>query len=150
MGHLIIRRGRPEFLHGLFDREGAGSLAWREFLETQEMLSYHRLRREKYKGVLDEPSHVVTRLVLGPLERIRAQVKQHREAQLNERLLPDIEAFGLLLQEDRLPLFVAKTGQIAVIGPVEKLAALVGALAGEQLALVVAVEVNVEVLAAAS
>ena len=46
-----------------------------------------------------------------------------------------------------LPLLVAKTGQVAVVGPVEELAALVRALPREQVALVVAVEVDLEGLA---
>ena len=111
------------------------------------MLRDERLRRDEHEGVLDEPSHVVARLVLGPLERVGAQVEQHRQAQLHHRLRPDIEALRLLLQEHRLPLVVAQAGQVAVVGPVEELAALVRALAGEQVALVVAVEVNLEGLA---
>ena len=54
---------------------------------------------------------------------------------------------GLLFHEYSLPLLVAKAGKIAVVGPVEEFAALVGALAGEKVALVVAVEVDLEVLA---
>ena len=111
------------------------------------MLSHDPLRRNDHERMLNEPTHVVACLVLGPLERIRAQVEQHRQTQLDERLLPDIEAFGLLLQEHRLPLLVAKAGKIAVVGPVEELAALVRTLAGEQVALVVAIEMNPEVLA---
>ena len=101
----------------------------------------------QHEGVLDEPSHVVAGLVLGPLERVGAQVEQHGQAQLHHRLRPDIEAMRLLLQEHRLPLLVAQAGKVAVVGPVEELAALVRALAGEQVALVVAVEVNPEGLA---
>ena len=111
------------------------------------MLPHDRLRRDQHEGVLDEPPHVVAGLVLGPLERIGAQVEQRRQAQLDHRLRPDIEAVRLLLQEHRLPLLVAKPGEVAVVGPVEELAALVRALAGEQITLVVAVEVNLEVLA---
>ena len=112
-----------------------------------EMLRHDRLRRDEHEGVLDEPSHVVAGLVLGPLERIGAQVEQHGQAQLHHRLRPDIEAVRLLLHEHRLPLLVAKAGEVAVVGPVEEFAALVRALAGEQVALVVAVEVNLEGLA---
>ena len=53
----------------------------------------------------------------------------------------------LLLHEHRLPLLVAKAGKVAVVGPVEEFAALVRALARKQVALVVAVEVNLESLA---
>src|SRR5262249_42922738 len=48
---------------------------------------------------------------------------------------------------NRLPLLIAKAVEIAVVGPVEKLATLVGTLSGEQVTLVIAVEVNLESLA---
>jgi len=53
-------------------------------------------------------------------------------------LAPDVEAFYLLLQEHRLPLFVTKAGKVAVVSPIEELAALVRAFAGEKIALVIA------------
>ena len=53
----------------------------------------------------------------------------------------------LLFQEHRLPLLVAQARKIAVVGPVEEFAPFVRALAGEQVTLVVAVEVNPEGLA---
>ena len=40
------------------------------------MLPHDRLRREQHEGVLDEPPHVVARLVLGPFERVGAQIEQ--------------------------------------------------------------------------
>ena len=49
----------------------------------------------------------------------------------------------LLLEEDDLPLVVAQAGEIAVVGPVEELPALVVA-AGEKIMLVVAVEMDLE------
>ena len=48
-----------------------------------------RLRRDEHEGVLDEPAHVIARLVLRPLERIGAQVEQQRQAELHQRLRPD-------------------------------------------------------------
>ena len=74
---LIAGRRVSELLHGLLDREAAGLLARRELLEAHEMLRHQRLRRDQYEGVLDKPSHVVPRLMLRSLERIRAQVEQH-------------------------------------------------------------------------
>ncbi len=111
------------------------------------MLSHDRLRRDDHECVLDEPSHVVAGFVLRPLERIGAQIEQHWKAQLNHRLLPDTEALGLLFEEHRLPLIVAKASKVAVVGPVEELAALVRPLAAKKVTLVVAVEVNLEGLA---
>src|SRR6266567_4734508 len=133
MTMLIARRRVPELLHGVLDRERAWLLAGLELLEACKMLRHERLCRDEHKGVLDEPSHVVARLVLSPLERVGAQVEQHGQAQLHHRLRPDIEAMRLLLQEHRLPLLVAKAGEVAVIGPVEELAALVRALSAEKI-----------------
>ena len=64
----------------------------------------------------------------------------------DERLLPHAQALVLLLEEDDLPLVVAQAGEIAVVGPVEELAPLVVA-AGEQVVLIVAVEMDLEGLA---
>jgi hypothetical protein len=61
--------------------------------------------------------------------------------------LPDTKAFGLLLQKYRLPLLIAKTSEVAVISPVEEFASLVWPLAGKEVALIVAIEMNLEVLA---
>ena len=58
-----------------------------------------------------------------------------------------LEPFGLLLQENRLPLVVAKTGKVAVVGPVEEFATFVRPFAGKKVALIVTVEMNFEVLA---
>src|ERR1700730_400972 len=143
---LIARRRKPQFLHRLLDRKRTRPLPRWKLNKTRQVLPHDALRRDNYERMLDEPSHVVARLVLRPLERIRAQIEQHRKTQLYHRLLPDIEAFGLLFQEHRLPLFVAKAGKVAIVGPIEELAALVRTLAREQIALVVAVQVNREVL----
>jgi len=37
------------------------------------MLRHHRLRRGEHESVLNEPAHVVTGLLLGPLERVGAR-----------------------------------------------------------------------------
>jgi hypothetical protein len=85
--------------------------------------------------------------VLGALEGVGTQIEQLRQAQLLQGLRPDVESLGPLFHEHRFPIVVAETGEIAVVGPIEELTALVRALAGEQIALVVAVEVNAEALA---
>jgi hypothetical protein len=48
----------------------------------------------------------------------------------------------VLLHEHGLPLLVAKAGDIAVVGPVEKFAALVWPITSKKITLVVVVEVN--------
>ena len=115
--------------------------------KLMQMLADDRLRRDEHEGVLDEPAHVVAGFVLGPFERVGSQIEQLRQAKLHQRLRPDIKAMRLLLHEHCLPLVVAKAREVAVIGPIEEFAALVRALAGEEVALVVAVEMNLEVLA---
>jgi hypothetical protein len=106
------------------------------------MLGHDRLRRHQQEGVVDEPAHVVARLVLGPLERIGAQVEDSRQPQLRQRFGPDVQSLRPLLQERGLPLQVAQAGEVAVVGPIEELAPLVWTFAGEQIALVVAIEVH--------
>jgi len=72
---LVAGRRVPELLHDVLDREGAGLLARREILEADQMLCHDRLRRDEHEGMLDEPPHVVARLVLGPFERVGAQIE---------------------------------------------------------------------------
>src|SRR3954464_924268 len=71
------------------------------------------------------------------------------QAQLDERLLPDVEAVRALLEEGELPLVVAQRGELAAVGPVEELLAwCFGGLALEEGHEVVAVEVDLVGLAA--
>src|SRR6516165_5663757 len=144
---LIAGRRVPQLFHGLLDREAARLLARRELLKALEVLRHERLRWDQHEGVLDEPPHVVARLVLAPLKWIRTQVEQPGQAQLHQRLCPDIEAMRPLLQEHGLPLLVAQASEVAVVGPVEELADLVRPPASELITLVVAVEMNFEGLA---
>src|SRR5215470_9737346 len=144
---LVSRRRVPELFHSLFDREAAGPLTRGELLEACDMLRHDHLRRDDDERVLDEPSYVIACLMLRPLERIGAQVEQQGHPQLYQRLRPDVEAMRPLFHEYGLPLLVTKAGEVAVIGPIEELAAFVRALAAEQITLVVTVEVNPEILA---
>ena len=83
--------------------------------------------------------------MVGALERVAAQGEQLGQAQLDERLLPDLEAMGALLQEVQLPLVVAQGREPAAVGPVEELLARrLGGLALEERQQVVAVEVDRE------
>jgi hypothetical protein len=87
---------------------------------------------------------------LGSLERVGAQVEQLGQAQLNQRLGPDIEALRPLLHEHRLPLVVTQAGEVARRRSSRRTRGDVRALACQQLTLVVAVEVHPERVAAAS
>jgi hypothetical protein len=122
-GNSIAGRRISEFLQGLFDREQAGPLARRKLLEARQMLGHDRLRWNDHKRMLNEPSHAVARFILRSLEGIGSQVEQFGQAQLHQWLGPDIETMRSLLQECRLPLIIAQASKVAVVSPVEKLAA---------------------------
>src|SRR3954454_18541255 len=111
------------------------------------MLPDNRLRGHDHERVLDKPPDIVAGFMLSTLEGIGAQVEQHGEAELNHRLLPDAETFSLLLEKDGLPLLEPKPGEVAVIGPVEKFPTFVGTLSCQEVALIIAVKMNLEVLA---
>jgi hypothetical protein len=87
------------------------------------MLGHDRLRWNDHKRMLNEPSHAVARFILRSLEGIGSQVEQFGQAQLHQWLGPDIETMRSLLQECRLPLIIAQASKVAVVSPVEKLAA---------------------------
>src|SRR5215470_9936676 len=106
MTPLVFGRWIPKLLHDLLDREAARPLAWWKLLEALQMLCNKRLRRQQHESVLYEPSHVIARLVLAPLERIGPQVEQPGRTQLHQGLRPHIEAMRLLLHEHRLPFLV--------------------------------------------
>ena len=93
-----------------------------------------RLRGNEHKGALDEPADVIAGFVLGSLERIGSQVEQRWQANWTmgcaDRAKP--WAFCSMI---RPSMVVAKTAD-AVDSPVEDSAALIGALAGEKVALI--------------
>ena len=61
--------------------------------------------------------------LLRALERVHAQVREHRRTQDLERRLPHPQAFGVLLQERHLPRPVAQRRHRSVVGPVDELLA---------------------------
>src|ERR1700724_1314365 len=141
---LAAAAGVRQLFHDFVEIEAAGLLPRRERSVGLQVLAHDVLRRDDQEGVLDAPPVVVSGVALGALEGIRAQVHELGEAQRHQRVLPHIETYGTLLQEQELPLLIAQGGELAVIGPVEKLLALARTGAGQQIALVVAVEVNRE------
>ena len=136
--------GGAQHLHGLLDGERARTLAGWKFAEALKVLSDQLLRRKKKECMLDKPAHIISCLMLSPLQWIGAQIEQPWQPELHQRLGPDIEAFGPLLEEDGFPLIVAQAGQAATIGPVEELMALVRTLPRQKIALIVTVEMNLE------
>src|SRR5688572_27601168 len=97
--------------------------------------------------MLDAPSGIIASVRHRSLEGVGLDIDKLREAQRDERVLPHRKTLSALLEEDQLPAVITQTGQIAVIGPVKKLLALAGAGTGQDVALVVAVEVDLEGLA---
>ena len=70
------------------------------------------LRRDQHEGAVDPPAAVADALVVAALERVGAQGEQLGQAQLDERLLPDVEAVRPLLEEVDLPLVVAQRREV--------------------------------------
>src|SRR5262249_48462765 len=128
----------------LVEREAARLLPGRVLDVGLQMLAHDVLRRNEYKGALDAPLVIFSGLELGSLERISAQIHQLGEPKWNERVLPYIETFRALLQEQYFPAVIAQSSQIAIIGPVEIFFALAWTSACQQTALIVAIKVDLE------
>ena len=99
---------------------------WRggKSLNVCSSLRDDRLRRRHDEHALDVPLLVFAGFEHRFLERIGAKIDEKGRPQRNKRLLPDAQAFMLLLEEDHLPLIVAEPREIAVVGPVEERMAL--------------------------
>ena len=110
-----------------------------------------RLRRHEQERAVGHPLVVEHgRVLVAALERIAAQVVELRDAQRDERLLPDAQARGALLHE-RGPssCSYAQRHQVAVVAPVEEaLARILLHLALQERQQVVAVDVDLEGLVA--
>ena len=116
-------------LQGLIDRETARLLPRRKLLECGQELADDRLGRDQDEDVFNEPSVVTTRLMFCTLEWVGAQVEELGCPQRNKRLHPDLKAVRRLFHEHGLVLVVTQAGEVAVVSPVEELAARIGALA---------------------
>ena len=90
------------------------------------------------------PPVVVAHAFLAPFGRIGAEVEEDRRAQRLERLAPHVDTGRVLHHEVHLEAIVADGQQVAVVAEVEELPPLARALAGEEIALVVAVEMDLE------
>src|SRR5262245_19941710 len=94
---LAAATAHLQLLQRRVDREAARLLAGRKLLEGRQELADVLLRRHHQEQVLDAPAHVIHAFVVGGLERIGAQVEELRQAQRDERLLPDVQAVAALL-----------------------------------------------------
>ena len=131
-----------QHFHRLFHGEATRPLTWRELAEGRNVLADYRLGGNEDPQVFDEPPYVVAGLDFRPLEWVGDAVEQLGCAQGHEWLHPDLQAMRRLFHENHFILIVAQPSQVAIIGPVEELAALVRTVAGQQIALLVAIQVH--------
>ena len=120
---LMGFRHRFDLLLHLRQVERTRRLAGRIVLHRLEELAGHLRDRHDDVRPVEEPVVVGVRVVLGPLERIAAQVEEQRHAQLDERLAPDAEGLAPVLEEDDLPVLIAGGDDLAVVVHVPELLA---------------------------
>ena len=101
----------------------ARRLARRIFLQGHEELAGDDLHGAKHEGAVDHPVVIGVRVVLRLLERVAPQVEEQRQAQLDERLAPDLQLTGAVLQIDRLPVADADGGDLAAVIHIDELLA---------------------------
>ena len=108
---VAVLPGVLELLERVADRKASWLLSRRKFLQGLDFLAHDRLSRRHQEHALDVPFLVFARLDVRLLEWIGAKVEHKRRAQRCKRLLPDAKPLVLLLEEDDLPLIVAKARQ---------------------------------------
>ncbi|HEY7318738.1 MAG TPA: hypothetical protein VIE89_14270 [Candidatus Binatia bacterium] len=81
------------------------------FLKLSQELSDVLLSRHQDAGVIDPPPAVINTLVVSGLKRIGAQIKQLRETQWYQWVLPHVQAVRALFGENNLPLVIAHADQ---------------------------------------
>src|SRR5499427_9142035 len=113
-----------ELLQHLVNGEARRLLPWRELLERGQELTNDLLRRHEQENVVHHPIPVGVRGDFGPLVWVGAEVEEFREAERNERLLPDAQgASRALLHEHEFPVVVAQSSQVPVVREVKELLA---------------------------
>src|SRR4051812_35711782 len=143
----VLAAALLQLLQNMVQVEAAGLLARRKLGVALQVLGHDGHRREEHIGTIDAPLVVVAGLTWSDLEGIGAQVDELRETQRHKRILPYFQANGALLHEQHFPAVIAQGGEVAVVRPVEKFLALTRSGAGQKVALVVAIQVNLEGLA---
>ena len=110
----------------------------------------HNPSRQQQVNMIEIPVPVGIRSDGRLFVRIGTQVVEPRNPRLYERFTPDSQStlFPLLGEHD-LPVVVAQSGQIAIVGEIEKLLArTLGFLSGQIRKLIVAIQMNLVLLAA--
>ena len=113
-----------QLLQHLIDGEARRLLPWRKVLEGRQELADIGLRRDQHEGVIEQPVVVGVRGDVGALVRIEPEIEDQRHAQVVKGSAQTRKrSRGPLLHEDELPVVVAQSRQIAVVGEVEELLA---------------------------
>src|SRR5580700_5077280 len=112
--------GVRDLRHHLIEVEAGRGLAGREFFKAAEPLTDISSCGDDQVDAVEPPVRIVDAFVFSSLERIRMQVKQFGDAQLNEGCLPDREAMSRLLQKQHLPAVITQGGGLTIVGPVKK------------------------------
>src|SRR5258708_5490532 len=73
-GRLVVLR-RQQLLHDLIHRESARCLPGWKFPETLQVLPNNGLGRNEQKCVVDEPSDIATRFIIGAFERVGSEIE---------------------------------------------------------------------------
>jgi hypothetical protein len=88
--------------------------------ECRELLGYDRLHAADQLGVRDHPVPVGIRVLVGPPERIAAQVEHLGRTQSCEWLEPALERLGPLFHQHHFPVIVPDGQELSVIADVEE------------------------------
>src|SRR5262245_17395438 len=134
---LLIRELRQD----LVDAQAVRLLTRWKFFEGREELPDNLLGRQEGPQLVGHPAQVHPRFEGEPLERILPDVDDHGPGR---RLAIGLGDIPFHQAEVDLPVHVADGGQVAASVEVEDFLALAGPLAGQQIGLVVAVEMDLE------
>ena len=118
---LLVTRSSGDRFHHPIKAEAAGLLARRGLLEALQPFADIGTGGGESKHMLELPFGVTDTFFMRALERIGAQIPDHRHPQLFIGRLPDVHSVGVLPQECDLPVVIAQRRDVAVVGPVEEL-----------------------------
>ena len=85
---LLVARAFGYCFHYVVEIEAAGFLAWRKFAEALQPLADIGAGWREHEHVVHPPFIVADAFIPGDLERIHAQISQHRRPQCCEWLCP--------------------------------------------------------------
>src|SRR5208337_235305 len=106
VAQLVAARRIRYFFHHLAEVEAGRRLAGWKLLEAAEPLPNVSCCGNYQIDTVEPPVRVIDPFVFGALEGVSVQVEQLRDAQRNERRLPNCKAMSRLFQEQHLPAVV--------------------------------------------